>query len=271
MKFNKYIFIIIITLCGFSCKSKKRIITKKSTKKVEVVTIPEKKVDVVSPKDQVEVQTNQEMGAIRVPTTTEDYILLYKNTAITEMQLYKIPASITLAQGILESGSGKGRLAVKANNHFGIKCHGWEGEKIYHDDDKRQECFRSYSHPKSSFRDHSEFLSKRGRYAKLFKLKLTDYKGWARELRRAGYATDRKYPEKLIHLIERYQLYKYDSKVPKESKADSFYKVTHLVNKGETLYSISKKYNTTVEEIKGLNNLKTNDLSIGQELIIKIK
>ena len=257
----------MIALLSISCKSKKKIITKKNTKKNEVITTPEKKVDVIISKN----KSDERQGAIRLPATTNDYILIYKNIAITEMQLYKIPASITLAQGILESGSGKGRLAVKANNHFGIKCHGWNGEKIYHDDDKRQECFRSYSHPKFSFRDHSEFLNERSRYANLFKLKITDYKGWARELRRAGYATDKKYPEKLIHLIERYQLYKYDSKLPNESRPKNLYKVTHFVDKGETLYSISKKYNITVKEIKGLNNLKSNDLNIGQELIIKIK
>lgn len=114
-----------------------------------------------------------------------------------EMRKYKIPASITLAQGILESGSGKGRLAVEANNHFGIKCHGWTGKKIYHDDDASQECFRKYDYAKSSFEDHSTFLTTRGRYSKLFDYKVDDYKSWAKGLRAAGYATDRKYPQKI--------------------------------------------------------------------------
>ena len=112
---------------------------------------------------------------------------------------YGIPASITLAQGILESGSGKGELTRKSNNHFGIKCHrNWTGDRAYHDDDEKGECFRRYNHPMYSFNDHSQFLTGRKRYAFLFKLRKDDYKGWARGLRKAGYATDKKYPQKLI-------------------------------------------------------------------------
>jgi LysM repeat protein len=177
-----------------------------------------------------------------------------------------------LAQGILESGSGRGRLAVKANNHFGIKCHGWKGAKIYHDDDRSQECFRKYRKAESSYEDHSEFLTGRSRYANLFKLKPTDYKAWAKGLRAAGYATDRKYPQKLISLIERYKLYTYDQNVL-ESKQPEIIVVNngvirYIIRKGDTLYSLSKRYNTTVEEIKDLNNMSTNDLALGQELMI---
>jgi len=177
-----------------------------------------------------------------------------------------------LAQGILESGSGKGRLARLANNHFGIKCHDWTGARVYHDDDKDQECFRKYKDPSQSFRDHSEFLAYRKRYAGLFKLKKDDYKGWARGLRKAGYATDPKYPQKLIALIERYELYKFDSKYKNSrSKKQTTSKTTkkrHTIRKGDTLYSISKLYNTTVDAIKRQNNLKSTDLTIGQKLII---
>ncbi len=149
--------------------------------------------------------------------TTEEYIVKYKLIAIYEMLEYKIPASITLAQGILESGSGNSRLAKKANNHFGIKCHSdWKGKKVYHDDDEKHECFRKYPQAEDSYRDHSLFLSKKKRYASLFDLKMTNYKGWAKGLKKAGYATNPKYPKRLIDLIERYHLDKYD----KVSKKD---------------------------------------------------
>uniref|UniRef100_UPI00404AAB82 glucosaminidase domain-containing protein n=1 Tax=Gelidibacter sp. TaxID=2018083 RepID=UPI00404AAB82 len=209
-----------------------------------------------------------------IPNSTEAYILQYADIAMEEMRKYKIPASITLAQGILESGSGKGRLAVEANNHFGIKCHGWTGEKIYHDDDASQECFRKYPHADQSFEDHSTFLTSRGRYADLFKLDTDDYEAWAKGLRAAGYATDRKYPEKLISLIERFQLHKYDEAVlgtpskPKKTSINSDV-TTHEVVKGDTLYSLSKKYNTTVEALQKLNDLKGVDISLGQVLRVK--
>ena len=148
----------------------------------------------------------------------EDYVKVYSEIAMDEMMQFGIPASITLSQGILESGIGKGRLAVEANNHFGIKCHDWNGKKIYHDDDEEQECFRKYDNPEYSYRDHSLFLSNRGRYSFLFDLKRDDYKQWAKGLKKAGYATDPKYPQKLIDLIERYELYKYDNIVLKKKK-----------------------------------------------------
>jgi len=210
---------------------------------------------------------------ILTPTynSTEDYIAFFKAVAIHEMKLYGIPASITLAQGILESGSGKGRLARQANNHFGIKCHDWTGPRIYHDDDRAQECFRKYNDPSQSYRDHSLFLAKRKRYADLFKHKITDYKAWARGLKKAGYATDPQYPKKLISLIERYKLYRYDifDKKKKNKKERDRTFQTHRVQKGDTLYSIAKRYNTTVEYIKSSNNLNSNALDIGQTLVIR--
>ncbi len=145
-----------------------------------------------------------------------DYIDKYKNVAMREMQEYKIPASITLAQGLLESGNGNSELAKKSNNHFGIKCHkDWKGKRTYHDDDAKGECFRVYKTPEDSYRDHSIFLSQGQRYAFLFDLKITDYKGWAKGLKKAGYATLPVYANVLIKLIEDYNLTQYDQMVVK--------------------------------------------------------
>ena len=144
--------------------------------------------------------------------TRKQYIIKYSALAVKQMRQYKIPASITLAQGILESNNGNSKLAVKANNHFGIKCHGWEGKKIFEDDDKKNECFRKYKSPLESFKDHSLFLNKYSRYAFLFDYKITDYKSWARGLKKAGYATNKKYPELLIKIIEDNKLNIYDDK-----------------------------------------------------------
>ena len=139
------------------------------------------------------------------------YIKKFAPAAVKNMRFYKIPASITLAQGVLESGYGESTLAKKANNHFGIKCHkGWKGRSIRHDDDEEDECFRSYKNPLKSYRDHSLFLVDRNRYNSLFELKRKDYKGWAKGLKAAGYATDPKYAEKLISLIERFNLTRFD-------------------------------------------------------------
>ena len=140
----------------------------------------------------------------------EQYIAIWKDVAVQNMIEYKIPASITLAQGILESGFGNSDLARKANNHFGIKCHDWTGAKFFKDDDKKDECFRSYNDASESYRDHSLFLTGRSRYASLFELKPTDYKGWARGLKKAGYATNPKYADLLIDLIEKNELHKFD-------------------------------------------------------------
>jgi hypothetical protein len=143
--------------------------------------------------------------------TRSEYIAAYKDIAIKEMNEYGIPASITLAQGILESGDGNSELAQKANNHFGIKCRGdWTGKKVYHDDDRKNECFRKYSSPLESYRDHSLFLRNGQRYAFLFDLEPTDYKGWAKGLKKAGYATNPKYDDLLIRLIEENHLHQYD-------------------------------------------------------------
>ena len=145
---------------------------------------------------------------------TEAYIKRFSKVAMDEMRIYKIPASITLAQGILESESGNSRLAKKGNNHFGIKCgSSWNGKTIRHDDDRRHECFRVYSSPWESYRDHSKFLTSSKRYSGLFKYKITDYKSWAHGLKKAGYATDRRYPKRLIKIIEDYKLYRFDEMV----------------------------------------------------------
>lgn len=141
----------------------------------------------------------------------EAYIQKYKDIAIRQMNIYNIPASIILAQACLESGNGTSRLAVKGNNHFGIKCHNWNGKTIYHDDDKRGECFRRYISAEDSFKDHSEFLRNGPRYQSLFDLDPKDYKAWAYGLKAAGYATDKRYAQLLIGIIEDYGLYKYDT------------------------------------------------------------
>src|SRR5690554_2510023 len=140
----------------------------------------------------------------------EKYIETWKDVAISQMHSHGVPASITLAQGILESGFGNSDLAVKANNHFGIKCHDWKGESFLKDDDKRNECFRKYKNAAQSFEDHSHFLTGRSRYAFLFDLDVTNYKGWAKGLKQAGYATNPSYDKRLIDLIERYDLDQYD-------------------------------------------------------------
>ena len=198
----------------------------------------------------------------------EAYIKKYCNIAMREMNDYGIPASITLAQGILESAAGTSRLAVQANNHFGIKCHNdWSGEKIYHDDDKNNECFRKYEYAEQSFIDHSQFLKDRARYSFLFELDKTDYKAWAKGLKEAGYATDPNYPTRLITLIEKYELYKYDkqSYVSKEEgvatpeklqtvKNESGLKYIH-VQKGESYYTIAKKYNLPFSLIYSYNDV----------------
>lgn len=147
----------------------------------------------------------------QVKMTRAEYVEMYKEIAIREMIDFSIPASITLAQAIIESGNGNSRLAREGNNHFGIKCHlGWEGKTMFVTDDAPDECFRVYATAEESFKDHSFFLSQRGRYAFLFDLKITDYKGWAHGLKKAGYATNPKYADMLIKLIEEMELHKFD-------------------------------------------------------------
>ena len=146
----------------------------------------------------------------RESMSREDYIKTYADLAMKEMARVGIPASITLAQGILESNNGNSTLATKGNNHFGIKCHDWTGKKIYHDDDKKNECFRKYDSPYESYMDHSQFLTTRDRYAGLFELKPHDYRGWAKGLKHAGYATASNYASLLIKIIEENELYRFD-------------------------------------------------------------
>ena len=150
--------------------------------------------------------------AQRKLSSYEAYISKYSDLAIEHQKKYKIPASITLSQGLLESGAGQSSLARQSNNHFGIKCHSdWRGGRVYHDDDLRGECFRKYDQVEDSYTDHSKFIAFRPRYSVLFDLDLKDYKGWAKGLQQCGYATDRAYANKLIKVIEDYELYRFDS------------------------------------------------------------
>lgn len=149
-----------------------------------------------------------------------NYIEKYNVLAVEHMRRFKIPASITLAQGLLESGAGMSQFVKKSNNHFGIKCHNdWKGPRVYHNDDNPNDCFRKYKKAEDSFEDHSRFLAERSRYARLFKLDIYDYKGWSKGLQQCGYATDKAYANKLIKIIETYELYKYDRVKQKKSNA----------------------------------------------------
>lgn len=205
------------------------------------------------------------------------YIETYKDIAVDEMKKYKIPASITLAQGILESGAGRSQLARKSNNHFGIKCgSSWKGKTVRHHDDARNECFRAYKNARDSYEDHSKFLATGARYKFLFNLDITDYKGWARGLKKAGYATDPSYANRLITIIEDYDLYKYD-RSGKRSSSSSAKKEVVVVNphqvyiankiayviarRGDTFESIGKEFG-----IKAKNLIKYNDLHEGYTL-----
>lgn len=237
-----------------------------------------------------------------------EYIEMYKEIAIAEMNLYKIPASITLAQGILESANGNSDLAKDANNHFGIKCHkGWTGKSYTMDDDAKDECFRKYKDPFDSYRDHSQFLLTRNRYAFLFNLKLHDYKGWAKGLKKAGYATNPKYPQLLIKIIEEQQLYKYDKRYNKDFKNQQRLKVEKEVRyrpqdnqkddfdaisigatgrdvfenngvkfiyakKGDSFYRIAQDFNIYTWQVYKYNDLKKNDkVEEGQVLYLEAK
>ena len=231
----------------------------------------------------------------------EKYISTYAEIAVQEMYRSGVPASITLAQGMLESGNGKSLLATKANNHFGIKCHNdWEGGRIFYDDDQKNECFRSYSHAHQSYRDHSDFLRYRDRYKFLFDLKPTDYKGWAYGLKKAGYATDPSYPAKLIKLIEEYNLQQYDTKtavipasptvieqaVPVSDQTKKRYfqfnssremysknGVPFIISgEGETYQSIAKSHGLFLKELLRFNDLKeTKELRPGTIVYLQAK
>ena len=270
-----FIFLIILSLVFFtSCSSSKK--TTSSKHKKEKYSKKDRKIMLES--DVVFNDFKKKHGD-NLNVNTLAYVNRYKHVAIEDMEIYKIPASITLSQGILESGSGKSHLALKSNNHFGIKCHkDWNGEKVKHDDDRRRECFRKYAHPEESFDDHSKFLTGRSRYASLFDLKEDDYKAWAKGLKKAGYATDRKYPKKLIMIIEDYRLYEYDDlvlsqKKKKRSKHKQYQEVVSsekyiVVNKGDTLYSIARQNSVTVSDLKSINRLMSNEISIGQKLFL---
>ena len=274
----KFFFGVLCILFLASCSSSRKISTKKNNN-VKVVKNPINKLPSVRQQQHVK---KLEKGNKSLNKHTLQYIKKYAPLAVLEMHKYDIPASITLAQGILESGNGRSQLASKSNNHFGIKCHtGWKGQKVYHDDDEKGECFRKYKFVETSYKDHSEFLSGRRRYANLFKLRKSDYKGWAKGLKKAGYATDKKYPKKIIKIIETYNLYEFDKftkkdlkrgKIEKPKKRNTKPKKSipeyYQVKKGDTLYSIARKFKTTVALIKEVNGLKNNSLSIGQKLLI---
>lgn len=232
---------------------------------------------------------------------TLNYIKQYKSIAVSEMKKYKIPASITLAQGILESGSGESELAKKSNNHFGIKCHDWQGERVYHDDDIKNDCFRKYPKPEDSFEDHSLFLQ-RPRYSRLFDLKITDYAGWAKGLKACGYATSPTYAERLVGLIERYELYRYDDmnladdtkpvEKQENSKDDNYLKESSvgsvsvlskhevvkqngrkavIAHSGDTYESIAKEFGLRKWEIRWYNKAKKGDApEVGQAVFIRM-
>jgi flagellum-specific peptidoglycan hydrolase FlgJ len=289
----KYLISFFIAFFFISCSSKKVVQTTYPKKPVVTVTknLP-KKVEVVVPivvkTPQIEIQTEVLQATSNVKVTTAmvlAYIEKYKPIAKSNMQQFGVPASIILAQALLESGSGTGGLCQMANNHFGIKCkEDWKGPSVRYDDDAPQECFRKYAEPCESFKDHSTFLKNRPWYAKLFKLNVKDYKAWAFGLKKAGYATDPKYPQKLIGLIEKYKLYEIDDEVfpdvIEEKKVNPLndndvipetieIENNYTVLSKDTFYSISKKFNITIDHLKKINNLTENTLTVGQ--ILKIK
>lgn len=218
-------------------------------------------------------------GAEKAYSSKSDYVKDWSATAVRQMISHKIPASITLAQGVLESSYGNSELARLANNHFGIKCHEWTGERVYQDDDAKGECFRKYTSADQSYEDHSTFLTTRSRYASLFDLEITDYKSWAHGLKKAGYATNPKYPDLLIGIIEDLKLYEYDKAGSTTKKADVS-KITpreedkkevessketsspkNTSKKGNSKFS--KKTQEIIIEIEDkTNNLKTNVMSV---------
>lgn len=212
---------------------------------------------------------------------SQQYVNQYKNIAIEQMKRWHIPASITLAQGLLESGAGKSDLARIANNHFGIKCHGWGGRTFYKDDDARNECFRAYKSAYESYEDHSRFLASGSRYAGLFKLKLKDYKGWARGLKSAGYATNPHYANQLIDIIQLYKLYEYDSakgydkfvleinKTGEQMYAiQSFNKNYYVVaRQGDTYRSIGKELDISYRKLAKYNERDKNDMLEEGEIV----
>lgn len=210
----------------------------------------------------------------------QNYFDKYKDVAVEQMLKYHIPASITLAQGVLESGAGNSELATKANNHFGIKCNGWTGRKSYHDDDARNECFRAYDNVYESYQDHSVFLTTSKRYSSLFQLKLTDYKGWARGLKACGYATSPTYATKLIEIIELYKLYQYDTakdfdkfqaqqvKCGDSRQIYAFNKNYYLkARRGDTFRSLAKEVDISYRKLARYNERDKNDVLEEGEIV----
>ncbi|MBM6672532.1 glucosaminidase domain-containing protein [Marseilla massiliensis] len=214
------------------------------------------------------------------------YIDQYKDLAIAEMLKYNIPASITLAQGLLESGAGMSELARNGNNHFGIKCHDWTGARTYHDDDANNECFRAYRDVYESYEDHSRFLARQPRYRSLFRLKRTDYKGWAKGLKKCGYATSPTYAKQLIGIIELYKLHKYDKAkkydkfmVERSSVKDVAPSINlhpiHIYNKnyylnvrqGDSFRSIAREVGISYKKLAKYNERDKNDRLIPGEII----
>jgi LysM repeat protein len=220
-----------------------------------------------------------------------DYIDKWRSTAIQQMIHHKIPASITLAQGLIESAAGTSDLATKGNNHFGIKCHEWKGDRMFHDDDLAGECFRVYGSAELSFVDHSEFLTGRSRYASLFSLGVMDYESWAKGLKKAGYATNPQYANMLIKLIEDYHLEQFDAGITLQNK-NSFlvssknkYDQLHAVQlkdnkskyivaqKGDTYYRISQEFSMAMWELRQYNDFdkKKDVLEEGDIIYIQPK
>lgn len=272
---KKILSLLVILTLVYSCTTSKSVIIDKD-KKLENKTIDfyresneeayekiikeiEKKQSVLNNKAPIskeelkEVEEEVLVATSKVKVTKEivlQYISKYRAVAIDNMNNYNIPASITLAQGILESGSGTSTLSFKANNHFGIKCHAnWEGESVTHDDDAPNECFRKYKNPRDSYRDHSIFLTTRKWYEPLFQLNIKDYKGWADGLKKSGYATDPKYPQKLISIIERYDLSQYDEYYSQNNKSTEVVNIDLNDEKNEDQPIISE-VKKDVEEVK---------------------
>ncbi|MFK8266167.1 glucosaminidase domain-containing protein [Capnocytophaga cynodegmi] len=312
----KKIGIFLLAIFVLSSCSSKYYKNKKNPKRVtyrgqrpSTNTITKKNTAIVNPKKyhNSEEYYHEIPPAVQVtPSVTQKYIDDYKEIAMVEMQRYKIPASITLAQAILESGSGQGKLARHGNNHFGIKCHSsWQGKTMTHDDDEKGECFRRYKYAFESFEDHSTFLVNRNRYAFLFDLEPDDYVGWAHGLKKAGYATDPGYAKKLIQLIKKHKLYEYDQQVlnpngnvastpktntpietskaevrvantpkpsiseaPKSTENQNKTKY-YIVKSGDTLYKIAREQQVSIQQIMKLNNLNektSNEIKVGQKL-----
>ncbi len=231
---------------------------------------------------------------------TSEYIKKYKSLAISEMEKFSIPASIILAQGILESGNGNSRLAKNGKNHFGIKCHNnWDGRTIRWTDDSRRECFRRYKSVAESYRDHSEFLTTRGHYSPLFSLPITDYKGWAKGLQKAGYATNKKYSTLLIRIIEENNLNKFDnptlyahnskSNISPDIQSDSDFEPIEISGSNRPLYTnngvkfifaeagdsfkkIARDLNIYTWQVYKYNDLKKDDtITEGQMIYVQKK